>query len=85
VVVAAGGTPYASLVGGCTAEECHSRPGQVIVGPLGLGTTAGRDGGGAATTRHAAAAQVESPLAANAEPESDAESRIAAGTDTGRA
>ena len=25
VVVAADGTPYASLVDGCTAEECHSR------------------------------------------------------------
>ncbi len=34
VVVAADGTPYASLVDGCTAEERHSRPGQGIVGHL---------------------------------------------------
>jgi hypothetical protein len=32
VVVAADGTPYASVVDGCTAEERHSRPGQGIVG-----------------------------------------------------
>ena len=32
LVVAADGTPYASLVDGCTAEECHSRLGQEIVG-----------------------------------------------------
>jgi hypothetical protein len=34
VVVAADGTPYVSLVDGCTAEECHSRLGQGIVGHL---------------------------------------------------
>ena len=34
VVVAADGTPYASLGDGCTAEERHSRPGQGIVGHL---------------------------------------------------
>ncbi len=34
VVVAADGTPYGSLVDGCTAEERHSRPGQGIVGHL---------------------------------------------------
>jgi hypothetical protein len=34
VVVAADGTPYASLVDGCTAKERHSRPGQGIVGHL---------------------------------------------------
>jgi hypothetical protein len=34
VVVAADGTPYASLVDGCTAEERHSRLGKGIVGHL---------------------------------------------------
>jgi hypothetical protein len=48
VVVAAVGTPYASLGDGCTAEERHSRPGQGIVGhlvpgpPL-VGTAGSRD------------------------------------------
>jgi hypothetical protein len=37
VVVAADGTPYVSLVDGCTAEECHSRLGQGIVGHLASG------------------------------------------------
>ena len=34
VIVAADPTPYVSLVDGCTAEECHSRLGQRIVGHL---------------------------------------------------
>ena len=60
LVVSADGTPYASLVDGCTAEECESRLGRgssatLVSGP-GLGATADRDRGGAATARHAAAA-----------------------------
>ncbi len=55
VVVAADGTPYASLVDGCTAEECHSRLGQGIVGHVASGLplvgTAGE------TARHVAAAR----------------------------
>jgi hypothetical protein len=46
VVVAADGTPYVSLVDGCTAEECHSRLGQGIVGHLVSGPPLVRTVGG---------------------------------------
>lgn len=56
VVVAADGTPYASLVDGCTAEERHSRPGQGIVGHLVSGPPLVGTAGELTTACHAAAA-----------------------------
>jgi hypothetical protein len=51
----ADGTSYASLVDGCTVEECHSGLGRGSSATW-SGASAGRDRGGAATGRHAAAA-----------------------------